>query len=334
MNALRLVWGDTRLVVLVALSAALYAAILIPFKIFTIIPGTTEIRPANAIPMVTSLLFGPAGAWGSAIGNLVGDFFGGLGPGNIFGFIGNFLYGYIPYVLWRTFFGETQPAKGSWLHWLALMFIFLVAGSACAFTVALGIDVVIGGVPFAILGALILINNVMMSALLAPALLFALQPRVRAWSLHWTQILPPQALGRPRFAWLGVILITVGSLGGMTGGMAVATGLYRQPMGFDRWWSALKRVMVPGTDQPAATAAAAPVPTPAAGAKGVPPGGSARSAPAVVPSARTAGVQSSTPVAAAEGLQPPPPPPGSHRTGLGLAMLPAVILILLGAALL
>lgn len=333
MNALRLVWRDTRMVVLVALSAALYAAILIPFKIFTIIPGTTEIRPANAIPMVTSLLFGPAGAWGSAIGNLVGDFFGGLGPGNIFGFIGNFLYGYIPYVLWRTFFGETQPAKGSTLHWLALMFIFLVAGCACAFMVALGIDVVIGGVPFAILGALILINNFMMSALLAPALLFALQPRVRAWSLHWTQILPPAALGRPRFAWLGVILITVGSLGGMTGGMAVATGLYRQQMGFDRWWSALKRVAVPGTEAPAAAVAASPAP------------GGGTSAPADAPAVRRGhpaatstttlnGSGSAVPGTAAPGTLPPPGTPGAHRMGLGLAMLPAVILILVGAALL
>ena len=70
-------WRHTQLVVLVALSAAIYAAVLIPFKGFPIVPGYIELRPANAFPVVFGLLFGPAGAWGSAIGNTIGDFVGG-----------------------------------------------------------------------------------------------------------------------------------------------------------------------------------------------------------------------------------------------------------------
>src|SRR3712207_8472997 len=66
-------WRHTQMVVLVALSAAIYAAVLIPFKGFTIIPGFTEVRPANVFPFVFGLLFGPAGAWGAAVGNLIGD---------------------------------------------------------------------------------------------------------------------------------------------------------------------------------------------------------------------------------------------------------------------
>src|SRR5688500_3407795 len=69
-------WRHTQMVVLVALSAAIYAAVLIPFKGFPIIPGYIELRPANAFPIVFGLLFGPAEAWGAAIGNLIGDFFG------------------------------------------------------------------------------------------------------------------------------------------------------------------------------------------------------------------------------------------------------------------
>ena len=41
-------WRHTQLVVLVALSAAIYAAVLIPFKGFPIVPGYIELRPANA----------------------------------------------------------------------------------------------------------------------------------------------------------------------------------------------------------------------------------------------------------------------------------------------
>src|SRR5882762_2443687 len=99
-NELRLMWRNTRMVVLCAISAALYAAVLVPFKVVPLIPGVTELRPANAIPVVCSFLFGPAAAWGSAIGNMIGDFFGGVGPGDIFGFFANLFYGYIPYKAW------------------------------------------------------------------------------------------------------------------------------------------------------------------------------------------------------------------------------------------
>ena len=61
---LRHVWQDTRLLVLSAKIAAIYAAVLIPFKVgIPIIPGFVELRPANVIPIVGSLLFGPAAAW-------------------------------------------------------------------------------------------------------------------------------------------------------------------------------------------------------------------------------------------------------------------------------
>ena len=75
-------WDNTRLVVFAAICASLYAAILIPFKVLPLIPGVTELRPANAVPVICSFLFGPAAGWGAAIGNVIGDFFGGLGPGD------------------------------------------------------------------------------------------------------------------------------------------------------------------------------------------------------------------------------------------------------------
>jgi energy-coupling factor transport system substrate-specific component len=93
-------WSNTRMVILTALTAALYAALLIPFKPIPIIPGFTEIRPAVAVPLVFGYLFGPAGAWGSGLGNVIGDFFGGtLSLGSLFGFAGNFLFALTPYKL-------------------------------------------------------------------------------------------------------------------------------------------------------------------------------------------------------------------------------------------
>ena len=101
MNELRSMWSNTRMVVLSAICASLYAAVLVPFKVVPLIPGVTELRPANAIPVVCSFLFGPAAAWGAAIGNMIGDFFGGVGPADIFGFFANIVYGYVPYKVWQ-----------------------------------------------------------------------------------------------------------------------------------------------------------------------------------------------------------------------------------------
>src|SRR6201987_2715080 len=101
MKELRSMWGNTRMVGLSAISGALSAAVLGPFKVVPFIPGVTELRPSNAIPVVCSFLFGPAAAWGSAIGNMIGDFFGGVGPGDIFGFFANLAYGWIPDKVWE-----------------------------------------------------------------------------------------------------------------------------------------------------------------------------------------------------------------------------------------
>jgi len=113
MKELISMWKNTRMIVLTALTAAVYAAILIPFKVaIPLVPGFTEIRPANVIPVVFSLMFGPAAAWGCAFGNLIGDAFGTFGPGSLFGFVGNFLMGFIPYKLWQAF-GKGEPIAKS-----------------------------------------------------------------------------------------------------------------------------------------------------------------------------------------------------------------------------
>src|SRR4030065_265055 len=99
MKAAFRMWKNTRMIILVAVCSAIYGAALIAFKAaIPLIPGITEVRIANIFPMGFSVLFGPAGAWGCAIGNLIGDLFGGtLGPGSLAGFVGNFLLGYLPY---------------------------------------------------------------------------------------------------------------------------------------------------------------------------------------------------------------------------------------------
>ena len=130
------VWRETRLIVLVAQTAAIYAAVLIPFKVgIPLIPGFAELRPANALPIVASLLFGPAAAWGAGFGNLIGDCFGTLSPASLFGFAGNFFYGYVPYLLWGRLgplSSGKDPVLRSWRQWPEFVLVCAVASIVCA----------------------------------------------------------------------------------------------------------------------------------------------------------------------------------------------------------
>ena len=192
------VWHDTRLIVLVAQTAAVYAAILIPFKMgIPLIPGYSELRPANAIPVVASLLFGPVAAWGAAFGNLIGDCFGTLGPGSLFGFLGNFCYGYVPYLLWGRLgplSSGAEPEPRSVRQTLELAVICFIASAISASVVAWGVDL-LGLLPFRILAPAIFINNFLMGILLAPPLLLFLYPRVKRWGLLYKDIVGAQGSG-------------------------------------------------------------------------------------------------------------------------------------------
>src|SRR5512136_1090545 len=157
-------WRHTKMVVLVALTAGVYAAILIPLKGIPLIPGITEIRPANVVPVVFSLLFGPAAAWGSAFGNLIGDFFGGLGPGDMFGFLANLLYGLVPYAVWGAL-TRADPVPRGPASWMGLVAVIGLAAALCATVVGWGLQA-LGFHPFTVLGTVVLLNNFVVAAVL------------------------------------------------------------------------------------------------------------------------------------------------------------------------
>jgi len=220
------------MVVLTAMSASLYAAILIPFKVLPIIPGVTEFRPANAVPVVCSFLFGPAGAWGAAIGNVIGDFFGGLGPGDLFGFAGNFLYGLIPYKAWQAL-TDSDPVPRTPAAWIAFVGVILLASGACALTIGWGINL-LGFVPFSVLGNIILVNNFLVAVVLTPILLAVLYPRVKRSRLLYRDILQQPTLRSRSRGWrwqrrLGLALVAVAISTGMVLGNLLAAGRVTVP---------------------------------------------------------------------------------------------------------
>ncbi|HRW00045.1 MAG TPA: QueT transporter family protein [Aminobacteriaceae bacterium] len=228
MNEVFSMWKKTKMVVLVALCAGLYAALLIPFKGFVLIPGVTEFRPANALPVVMGLLFGPAGAWGAAIGNLIGDFFGSLGIGSLFGFVGNFMFAYVPYKLWINLGlvskQDKEPDLKSKRKIAAYVVVAILGSVACALVIAWGLEV-LKLVPFAALASIISLNNSLPSVVLGIPVLLVLYPRIKKWDLLWTDIMDeediPVAGGMSR---IGGFFMTVSILGGMIGGLMAAFG--------------------------------------------------------------------------------------------------------------
>jgi len=224
-------WRHTQMVVLVALSAAIYAAVLIPFKGFPLVPGYIELRPANAFPIVFGLLFGPAGAWGAAIGNLIGDFFGTLSLGSVGGFVGNFFLALLPYKIWSAFFRrdenmETNVDTGKKLG--VYIAVVILASTVCAAIIAWLIDL-LGFFPFVAFFALIFANNAIMGGVLGPILLLALYPRVKRWGLLWTEIMEPEEVSASRLQRTGTILVWVGAIGAVVAGLVL--GLTEQAPG-------------------------------------------------------------------------------------------------------
>ena len=155
-----------------------------------LLPGVTELRPAAVFPVVFSLLFGPAAAWGAAIGNTIGDLFGTLGPGTLVGFAGNLLYGYIPHRIWKSW-RSTPPCPGTPGEWATFGLAAVAASAACALTVGWGVHL-LGLYPFPLVSGLILANNILFSLVLGPPLLKALEPRVARLNLLYADLAGPR----------------------------------------------------------------------------------------------------------------------------------------------
>ncbi len=216
-------WQNTRMIVLVAVCAAIYAATLIVFKTaIPLIPGITEVRVANIFPMAFGFLFGPAGAWGLAIGNLIGDIFGGtLSPASIAGFWGNFLLGYLPYTLWTTLIPISESAYDwqakHWRSWLTYIVIAVISAASCGVMIGLFTDV-LGMVPFAVLSKIITLNNTI-GSLVGALFLVAISDVVRKQlGLFWTDVITPSVGKHKSLRHIGAWVVTTGAVIGILGG--------------------------------------------------------------------------------------------------------------------
>jgi len=124
-----------------AVCALVFIGMAVPFKVMVLVEGFTEVRPVNAVPVVAGLLFGPAGAWGCAVGNLIADFFGTLSGASILGFFGNFIAAYLPYRLWHTWKKGEKPNVKSFQNIGLYILLSAISALAVAILLACGLDV-------------------------------------------------------------------------------------------------------------------------------------------------------------------------------------------------
>ena len=221
-------WKYTKMIVLTSLTAAIYAAILIPFKGIPILPGFTEIRPANVVPVVFGLLFGPAGAWGAAFGNVIGDFFGTLSIASVFGFFGNFFFGLVGYKIWGHmgwFSCKREFRVASWREFLEFALVVLLSSVICAVIIAWGLEL-LNLFPFAVLGSIVALNNFLGALILGPFLMWFLYLRVKRWDLLWTDIMETEDISPHKSPQIGTLLMWFGGLGGWASGLIISTGIY------------------------------------------------------------------------------------------------------------
>lgn len=113
------------------------------FKVMVLVEGLTEVRPANAIPVVAGLLFGPVGAFGCAVGNLAADCFGTLNWTSILGVAGNFIAAFIPYRVWHIMSKE-RPNVHNWKNIMLFVWAACLGTLSCAWILGLGLELFFG----------------------------------------------------------------------------------------------------------------------------------------------------------------------------------------------
>ena len=164
------------------------------------------------------------------VGNLIGDIFGGmLTIISVFGFLGNFLLGFLGYKISEKW-GWLSTGEGMELRSFKgyMQFFFHstgIIGGLRYDRIAWGMDA-FRIFPFAVFVGIVFINNLVMPAVIGPFLFWLLNPRLERWDLIWTDIMEKKDRSKPRVPMLGGALICIGALGGLVVGFLLSIGAY------------------------------------------------------------------------------------------------------------
>ena len=115
--------------VLIVMTAAIYAAALLTLSFIKLAPGTF-LRPANALQAPFGILFGIPGCIGITLGNLISDLTQGTAPHvMVMGALTNFLTAFIPYLLVSNARLATRRSIIEFVIWGSIVGALIVASS-------------------------------------------------------------------------------------------------------------------------------------------------------------------------------------------------------------
>ena len=164
-------WRHPKMIVFMLLTVVLYATSLYPLQGLTLFGGYTDFgRIGVAIPVAFSFLFGPAVAWGAAIGNVLTDVaVQHVDVSSVFGFAGNLLLGYIPYKLWSTVTVD-EPDLRSLRKFSQFACVAVLACVICGFVIGWGLYW-LGLTSFMPTSAIIVVTNALWAVIAGSILL-------------------------------------------------------------------------------------------------------------------------------------------------------------------
>jgi energy-coupling factor transport system substrate-specific component len=207
-------WKNPKMIAFTLLTAGLYAALIFPVSQFSLFGGHADFeRVGIGVPVAFSFLFGPAAAWGAAIGNVIRDIATNkLNVASIPGFIGNFLIGYIPYKLWRAVTAE-KPNMKSLKTFGLFVGIAVLACSVCGLIIGWGL-LWLGWAPFMPTAFLIGLTDAVWAIVLGSILLALTYTSVSKHGLLYTDILK---INQPAANWsktrsLGILVFCFSTL--------------------------------------------------------------------------------------------------------------------------
>lgn len=183
------VFKDKKCLVRMLISGVLFLALAAPFRaLLSLVPGVTEVRPANMIPPVLGLIWGPAGAWGIAIANAISDIVVSHSTPNIWipGMIINFFFAYLPYKLWYTLGGKgkgtVRPNLNSVSEILRFIYVCFIDSLVTTVLLALLFEI-LGFQPFSSSVLLLFFNNFDFTIVLGIPVILILSnsKRVQIW---------------------------------------------------------------------------------------------------------------------------------------------------------
>ncbi len=230
MRATFTMWKNRRMVLLTAVCAVIYggarSVLTIDFPLLA--PEVMGMGAANLLPMLLGLLFGPAGAWGAAIGHLISDV-GALTWRTLFEAVGVFLLGYLPYAMWTTLQpiadGRREPSARNWRSWVLYVLLALMSSVAGTLAIVMLLET-LGFIPYSVslvvlffVAAFSLVGN-LMGGVIFFALYGVIKKRL---GLIWWDVMDAREIGQPIAGVSGAWLAMVGTLIG-TAGTAVSFG--------------------------------------------------------------------------------------------------------------